>query len=344
MDSSLRKNNLSIALLADPDISASVLYGLFEVFSSVGPTWELLTGEQAQSEPVSIQIVATSTQLFHTTQGAPIMAACSFDEASVADVVIVPELSLMPGDNPLNRWPEATEWLRKQYNGGAVLCSACTGSLMLAETGLLDGHEATTHWSAMDAFSFHYKKVHLKPERVILPTGPGHRIVTAGGAASWSDLALYLVARFCSEDEARRIAKIFLFGDRGDGQLPFATRARPRQHQDAIIGDIQVWLSDHYENPNPVASMTERSGLTPRTFKRRFKIATGYSPLEYVQTLRIEEAKHMLETTYTPVEDIGLEVGYEDINSFRRLFKRLTAITPHDYRQKFKSIPNGNLN
>jgi transcriptional regulator GlxA family with amidase domain len=117
--------------------------------------------------------------------------------------------------------------------------------------------------------------------------------------------------------------------------------ARPRSHDDGAIEQCQVWIADHYASPNPVTRMASASGLAPRTFKRRFTAATGYTPIEYVQTLRIEEAKHLLETTSAPTDDIGAQVGYEDPASFRRIFKRMTGVTPARYRQRFHSVGRG---
>ena len=169
-----------------------------------------------------------------------------------------------------------------------------------------------------------------------MPAGAEHRLVTAGASASWTDLALYLIARFCGEDEARRAAKLFLFGDRSDGQLPFAARVRPRQHDDAAVARAQVWIAENYACDNPVAEMTRVSGLAPRTFVRRFQAATGYAPLDYVQSLRIEEAKQMLETSDAGIDAIAEEVGYAEPAAFRRVFKRATGIAPHQYRQRFR--------
>jgi transcriptional regulator GlxA family with amidase domain len=135
-----------------------------------------------------------------------------------------------------------------------------------------------------------------------------------------------------------RAAKIFLLGDHNEGQLPFAGARRAQSQNDAIVADAQAWIADSYNRANPVAAMTAHAGLAPRTFLRRFKAATGYTPTDYVQTLRIEEAKQFLETGALPVESIGFEVGYEDPNFFRRLFKRTTGITPARYRQRFSRI------
>jgi len=331
-------NNLTISLVALPETAASVLYGFYEVFSCVGGVWSEITGQPAAARSISTNIVASTKELFFTPQALPVLATHTFSDRHRANIVIVPEVAIMPDEDPRGRWPEASRWIAEQYEAGAVICSACNGALLLADMGLLDTQEATTHWSMTEVFAKYYPGVNLRPERVLLPTAEGHRIVTSGGAAAWNDLALYLVARFCGEAEARNISKMFLFGDRGQGQMPFATRVRPKQHNDAIIAKTQTWVSNNYSHPTPVQAMTEYSGLPQRTFKRRFRAATGYAPLDYVQTLRIEEAKQMLEASNLIVDDIAFQVGYEDVNSFRRLFKRETGLAPNAYRQKFKSV------
>lgn len=338
MPVSFRPPTLSVSLVAVPEVSAAVVYGLQEVFYSVGKTWEQLTGEQSHARHIAPRIVAKSKRAFRTSLGAPVAADFSFDDVHHTDIVIVADLALVDGLDPRGRWPEASCWLREQYRHGAIICSVCTGAIILADAKLLDGFEATTHWSAQQVFEAYYPQVTLKIERVLSPAGPEHRIVTSGGSASWSDLAVYLIARFCGQDEARRIAKIFLFGDRSDGQLPFAALARPRQHDDAVVADCQVWIAEHYALPNPVNRMVQHSGLASRTFKRRFNNATGYAPLDYVQTLRVEEAKQMLEAANDPIDAVAMSVGYDEPNSFRRLFKRTTGISPSQYRQRFQTV------
>lgn len=173
---------------------------------------------------------------------------------------------------------------------------------------------------------------------VLVPAGAGRRLVTSGGATSWEDLALHLIGRFCGEVEARRVAKAFLIGDRSEGQLCYAAWTRPRRHEDKVIADCQAWIADHYAAPNPVTRLVERSGLPERSFKRRFRAATGYTPVAYVQALRMEEAKQQLETTDWPTEQIAAAVGYEDSAFFRRLFRRHTGVTPARYRQRYRGL------
>ena len=323
------------AILAVPETTPGGLYALFEIFVSVGRSWEELTGERAEAPQFDPAIVTRSGRPVIGALGVPITP---HDGLTDADVIIIPDVTLPDPLEPEMRWGPEIEWLREQSASGAVICSVCTGSVILAASGLLDGHEATTHWSAVELIRRKFPKVRLVPQRILTASGPGHQIVTAGGATSWEELALYLIARFSSGAEAVRISKIFLLGDHGDGQLPFAGARKPRDHDDAAIAGVQQWLADNYHGPNPVSRMVELSGLPERSFVRRFQKSTGYRPIEYVQTLRIEEAKQLLEVTSKPVEEISFEVGYEDSSFFRRLFKRKVGITPARYRQKFASI------
>jgi transcriptional regulator GlxA family with amidase domain len=329
---------LSVCLVAIPEVSAAVLHGFYEVFSYVGSGWELLTGWPPGPRRFLPRIVAASREPFRNSVGLPIMPDLTFGEAKRADIVVVADLGVGRDEETRGRWPEVAHWLRQQHSQGALVCSVCTGSLLLAEAGLLDGEEATCHWAASDQIRNRYPAVRLRPERVLVSSGAEHRLVTSGGNASWTDLALYIVARFCGEDEARRTAKLFLFGNRSNGQAPFAARVRPPQHDDAAIGAAQVWIADNYAAPNPVAGMTVASGLSVRTFKRRFEAASGYSPLDYVQSLRMEEAKQMLEASDTAIEAIAEDVGYAEPAAFRRLFKRSTGISPLQYRQRFRHV------
>ncbi len=329
-----------VSLLALPESAPGTLYGLYEVLTSVGGTWSDLTGEEEASPGFDVRIVSTSASPFRCHGGVPVTPDAPLADSGQSDVVLISDLAIDTERDPRGRWPESAQWVTEQYAGGASICTVCTGSVLLADTGLLDGQESTTHWAVARLFETHYPSVRLKPERVLVPAGPDHRLVTSGGAASWEDLSLYLTSRFCGEVEAVRTAKIFLFGDRGEGQLPFAAMIKPRRHHDAVIADCQIWIADHYSIATPVSRMVDRSGLPERTFKRRFRNATGYTPVEYVQTLRIEEAKQHLETTATPTDDIGAAVGYEDPAFFRRLFKRHSGVTPARYRQRFRSVGN----
>jgi len=338
VDAPAGNNHPLIGLLALPESSGAVLYSIREVVASVGHAWASLTGEEVASERLEAYLVGASRESMVCAPGVPVVPDASFDDDQRFDIIIVPDLAIDMDFDPRGCWPRACVWLREARADGSMICSVCTGSVLLAEAGLLDGLEATTHWAAAHLFKRFYPSVRLVPERILVPTGPEHRVVTSGGSASWAELVLYLIARFCGRQEAIRAAKVFVIGDREDGQLPFSAMMRPRGHGDGAIENCQAWIGAHYAVASPVAAMIERSGLAPRTFKRRFRAATGYTPLEYVQSLRVEEAKHLLETTAMATDEIGAEVGYQDPSSFRRLFKRLTGVTPARYRQRFISL------
>lgn len=329
---------VAVSLLALPESTPASLYGLLEVFSSVGVVWSQLTGEPDTARRMDARIVAAAAEPFATALGPSIAPHGALPAGPVSDVVMVTDLVVPMEPGPRERWPREAAWVREQYQRGATVCSVCTGSLFLAETGLLDGQEATTHWCAIDLFRHSYPAVRLRPELILCAADAEGRLLTGGGGASWEDAALHLIARFCGQVEAVRIAKVFLLGDRSDGQLPFAAMGRRCRHDDAVIGECQSWIAEHYAGANPVARMVQRSGLPERTFKRRFKAATGYAPVDYVQALRIEEAKQILETTNEATDSVANAVGYEDPAFFRRLFKRLAGMTPARYRQRFCPI------
>jgi transcriptional regulator GlxA family with amidase domain len=332
------ENPIRVSLLALPESSASVLYSLYDVLSSAGRLWSQITGEAEDSPAMAVEIVSPSATPFACWGGLPVSPQATLAERPESDLVVVSDLAIPIDFDPRGAWPESTTWVRRQHAAGATVAAVCTGSVLLAEAGLLDGRAATTHWAFERLFATYFPEVKLSLNDVMLPDAPGGQIVTSGGAASWEDLVLHLVARFCGEAEARRMAKAFLIGDRSDGQLPYAAMVKPRPHGDQVITDCQEWIAEHYAAANPVSRMVERSRLPERSFKRRFRQATGFTPVAYVQTLRVEEAKEYLETTDLPTEQVGATVGYEDPAFFRRLFKRHTGITPARYRQRFRGV------
>ena len=336
MDQHADPARVEIRLLAVAETTPTTLHAFLEVFSSVGVGWTRVTGDPSNVQRLNVRVVAKSDAPFASPVGPVISPHLALESAGdTSDIVIVTDLDLNNGLGETSRWDAETAWLRRQFETGAMICSVCTGSLLLAASGLLDDREATTHWAAADMMRDAFPQVRLYPDRMLCASGPERRIVTSGGPGSWEDLALHLIARFCGPGEAVRIAKLFVLGDRSQGQLPFSLVGRPRRHSDAVVGAAQAWVADNYAKKTPVAEMVARSGLPERSFKRRFRAATGYAPMDYVQAVRIEEAKQMLETTGLGADAIAFEVGYDDPSYFRRLFRRKTGVTPGAYRRQF---------
>lgn len=322
-------------LYADADTAGSVLYGLYDALSIPGVTWPKLIDGRAGDPLFDIKIVAAEPGRFRARGGIPVQPDLALDETEPADLICIPNITVPVDRSPRGRFPTTVEWLRRNYEAGATIGSACSGAVLLAEAGLLDGRQATTHWAYRELFRTNYPKVSLHLERIMVFAGEGNRIVTAGGFGSWQDLALHFIARFCGNEHAVRTAKVYVFCDHQEGQLPYAAMAKHIQHADPLIRDCQLWAADNYMVEQPVTQMVELSGLNRNSFVRRFRAATGYRPLEYVQTLRVEEAKQMLETSDEPTERIAQHVGYDDPRSFRRVFRRYAGLAPSAYRKRF---------
>ena len=186
-----------------------------------------------------------------------------------------------------------------------------------------------------------YPHATLRRDSILCLTEEKDRIVTAGGVTSWQELALYIIVRFCGAEAALQTAKVHLLSGHEQGQLPFAAVNRRIEPSDGVIARCQEWIGVNYAASNPVQAMIDLSGLPSRTFSRRFQSATGRNPIDYVQALRIEEAKQMLETSLDPVEDVSAEVGYQDAAAFRRTFRKLSGTTPAEYRRRFSRLRIG---
>jgi transcriptional regulator GlxA family with amidase domain len=324
-----------VDLLASKISSASGLYGLYDILPSVGVFWETLITGEPPAPRFSVRIVSTERGPLRCASGMQVMPDLSVDEADGADIVVVSGLSVSAAE-PLGKSHSTMyDWLRSAHTGGARIAGVCTGALVLAEAGLLDDLEATTHWAYRDLFRLCYPRVRLRPEKSLCCSDARPDIVTSGGTTAWQELALFLITQYAGIEQAVRASKMWLLPDKGDLQSPYMAMPLGVPHSDAAVRDCQVWLSEHYAMRNPVAAMVGRSSLASTTFARRFSHATGYSPMDYVHTVRIEEAKQILETTDFNVETIGKEVGYEDPASFRRLFKRKSGLTPAEYRRLF---------
>lgn len=327
-----------IAILAVAEATASVIYGMYDLFQSAGRDWGLIVDGAPGPGVLRPVVVAAREGPFDVVNGVRIRAEATLDAIGTPDVVCVPEVAVHPHDPCAGRFDAEIEWLRRCHADGAILASACSGALLFAEAGLLDGWEATTHWAFCDAIAERFPRIRLRPQSALVVSGEGQRLIMAGGGTSWADLALYLIARTAGVDYAMQTARINLIDWHAAGQLPYAQLARSRQVDDAAIARCQVWIAANYQEPSPVAAMVRLSELPERTFKRRFRKATGLSPLEYVHTLRLEEAKQMLESGSEPVEAIANAVGYEDAGFFIRLFRRKVNLTPSQYRRRFGSM------
>ncbi|MDU9006919.1 GlxA family transcriptional regulator [Sedimentitalea todarodis] len=330
--------SIKTTVIGSRHAGTSVLFSILDVLASVGRDWEMLHGLPMQVPTFNVSLRTPDGAPYWDVNGRKITPDAVLTEAPAPDLVIVPDLHFDPNAGLPEDLKPVADWSRAAHERGAIVTSVCSGAVLLGAAGLLDGKEATTHWGFADMLGREFPEVKVCRERILVPAGDGHRVVTAGGASAWADLMLYLITRFAGVDEARRIAKIYLLDPHLDGQMSYASLTSGRQHDDHLISEAQVWAAQHYDMPSPVAAMAELSGMTERGFHRRFKKVTGQAPGDYIQTLRIEEAKQILETTTSPIDEIAADVGYSEPSSFRSAFRKRVGISASAYRKKWQAL------
>ncbi|WP_172297175.1 GlxA family transcriptional regulator [Pseudoruegeria sp. HB172150] len=325
----------SVLIMAPPQASTSSLFGLQDTLMAAGRDWEALVTGEHETPVFDVKLVGPDREPYPCGRSVRIAPEVTFDGPPDCDLVVVPGLELSPWDRPVRADHPGLDWLASLDQARTRIVSACTGAIYLAETGLLDGVEATSHWAFEDVFRRHYPKVRLRLDRGLCFAEADRGPVTSGGTTGWQELALFLIAHYGGARRAARAAKIWLMADRGELQAPFTSMIRATPHEDAPIRAAQIWIADNYTAENPVRGMAARSGLPSTTFARRFRSATGRRPMDYVQAIRIEEARQLLETSPASVAEVGEQVGFEDAAYFRRLFKKRTGLTPAEHRRMF---------
>lgn len=324
---------LHVTLIATPEAQVAPLSGLYETLTA----FPLLTTfeREVPARPFEVEIIGSDGGVLNTASGLRLGDVRSLEAVERTDIAIVPLMMVEGPDWVRGRHPGVVDWLRAQHRMGAVLASACTGVLLLAETGLLAGREATLHWAFAPTFRRNFPDVRLRTRETLITAGDRREFVMTGGVMSWHDLALYLITRHVGPTAAQAMARLLMLEWHGEGQAPYIDFSPATDHGDAVVVEIQEWLETEYSSPDPVGEMVARSGMPLRTLERRFRKATGHSPLGYVQNLRIREARRLLERSQLSVERIGLQVGYSNTAFFRRVFRRVTRLTPGAYRRKF---------
>ena len=225
------------------------------------------------------------------------------------------------------------DWLRAEYSRGARLCSICNGAFLLGETGLLAGRTVTTHWTYEEHLVSRFPDINVNTDRLIIDDGD---ILTAGGLMAWIDLSLILIERFLGPTIMVETARVFLVDPPGREQSYYSSFSPRLNHGDDAILKVQHWLQASGGKDMSLAALAGQAGLEPRTFMRRFLKSTGHTTGEYVQRVRIDAARDLLQSTSEPVDAIAWKVHYSDPSSFRKVFTRIIGLTPAEYRQRFR--------
>ena len=309
---------------------ASAITGVSDLLSTAGVTWNYIHGNALASE-FKVEIATFDGAPVKCANNIQIEAHRAIADINSTDLLLIPTIA---GDieQTLKRNRDLLPWISRQAEKGADIASNCTGAFLLAETGLLDNKLATTHWGFVEEFRQRYPEVDLQPEQLITADGA---LFCSGGGMAWLDMALFLIERYCGYDIAMASAKSNVFDISKTSRAAYSSIPGKRYHQDTIILALQDWLDIHFSQSLTVAQLAERSAMTERTLIRRFKQATGDSLVHYIQCLRVDAAKKLLRSEHMTIEAITQQVGYQDVSSFIRLFKKHTGLSPSAHRARF---------
>ena len=252
-------------------------------------------------------------------------------EATENNLIIIPALDgIMSAAVHLNR--EYANWIAEQYKEGAEVASLSSGVFILAFSGLLNGKECTTHWLNANELKYFYPAIQVVDEKMITDQ---HGLYSSGGSNAYWNLLMHLVEKYAGREIAIYTAKYFVIDLNKNFQSPFVVFHGLKDHEDEEIKDAQAYIEQHYKDKLTVHQLAARFNMTRRTFERRFKRGTRNTVAEYIQRVKIEGAKKQLEIGRKSINEIMVNVGYSDTQTFRNIFKRITGVTPVDYKSKY---------
>ncbi|HEX6430987.1 MAG TPA: helix-turn-helix domain-containing protein [Niastella sp.] len=304
----------------------SSITGSFEVLTRANEFWRM----QGNRSMLEVRLAGFVPELkldlgFFSIHPMPI------DEIKKTDLVVIPSLS-HDYDNIIKKNTALIAWIREQYKGGAEIASICTGTFLLAATGLLDGHRCSTHWNAAGQLKQRFPNIQVHTD--ILTTG-GRGIYTNGGGYSFLNMALFLVEKYFDRQTAIFCSKIFQIDIDRTSQSAFSIFKTQKDHGDEVVCEAQTYIEENLSAKISFEDLASRLAVSRRNFDRRFIKATGNTPVEYLQRVKIEVAKKALEQGRKTIFEVMDEVGYSDDKAFREVFKKITGLSPLDYRAKY---------
>jgi transcriptional regulator GlxA family with amidase domain len=321
---------MKVGIVAYDGCTPSMIAGVLDILSFANDQHKA----DRKGELFDVYIITETGQPANGFSKFPINAQRSFKTKSEYDLIYIPGF-VGELDNILLHQKKLIIWLGKQYQKGVTLAAACNGNFLLAETGALDKRKATTHWSLINTFKQRYNTITVEPEKIVIDNGS---VLSAAGVTAYFNLAIALVERYGSKDLALASAKVFLVDSGRKIQTPYQMFHVTKNHGDDEVIQVQEWLEANYTKTVTLDKMTQVCNLTKKTLTRRFKKVTGDSPMSYLQKIRIENAKRMLESKKLAFNEITWRVGYNDISSFHKVFKSETGLTPIEYRSKFSLV------
>ncbi len=314
-------------LVPQGENNLSSIVGAYKIFTRANKYWK----ETGRKELFNIQLAGISKKVGFYDGLFTVRPHTNIAAIAKTNLIIIPSLNhnyqkALKGNKLL------VDWIDKQYRHGAEIASICTGAFLLASTGLLDGKVCSTHWSVADNFRNMFPQIDLQTDKLITDE---NGIYTNGGAYSFLNLIIYLVEKYYDRQTAIFCSKVFQIGMDRQSQSEFIIFKGQKLHGDEIVKKAQAYIESHVEEKISIEHLSSRFAVGRRNFDRRFIKATGNTPVEYLQRVKIESAKKEFENTRKTINEVMYEVGYADVKAFREVFRRITGMSPLEYRSKY---------
>jgi len=314
-------------LIPEGENNLSSITGAYEIFTRANLYWKNLGKE----EVFRIQLVGASKEVSFNNGLFTVKPHLTIAELSKTNLIVIPSLN-HNYQLALNGNGELIDWVSDQYKNGAEIATICTGAYLIASCGLLDGKSCSTHWSVADHFRNRFPKVNLQTDKLITDE---NGIYTNGGAYSFLNLMIYLIEKYYDRQTAIYCSKVFQIEMDRNNQSVFSIFSGQKQHNDEVVQQAQLYIENNLEEKISVEKLSAQFAVGRRNFDRRFIKATGNTPIEYAQRVKIESAKKAIESSRKNINEIMYEVGYSDVKAFREVFRKITGMTPLDYRGRY---------
>ncbi len=314
-------------IVPDGENNLSSIIGAYKILTRANAHWK----EKAKRERYKIELVGLSKKVDFYDGLFSVKPHTDTSKITKTNLIIIPSLNhnyqkAIKGNKPL------VEWVEEQYKAGAEVASICTGAFLLASSGLLNGKTCSTHWAFADTFRKMFPKVNLQTDKLITDE---NGIYTNGGAYSFLNLIIYLVEKYFDRQTAIFCSKVFQIELDRQNQSAFIIFSGQKSHSDEVIKQAQTYIENNLQEKISIENLSSKFAVGRRNFDRRFIKATGNTPIEYVQRVRIEAAKKSFETSRKNINEVMYEVGYADVKAFREVFRKISGISPLEYRNKY---------
>lgn len=312
---------------SDLSTVASII-GAYEIFARAGEYWR----QNGKRDLYKVELAGITKEMEVNNGMVTVKPQINITAIGKTNLIIIPPTSIRSYEKAMKGNKLLVDWITKQYKDGAEIASICTAAFVLASSGLLDGKNCSTHWVAADNFRTQFPKVMVQGEKLITDE---HGIYTNGGGYSFLNLMIYLVEKYYDRQTAIYCSKIFQIEIDRQSQSAFTIFSGQKRHGDEVVQQAQAYIESHLDEKISVEDLSSKFAVGRRNFDRRFIKATGNTPVEYAQRVKVESAKKAFETSRKTINEVMYEVGYSDVKAFREVFRKITGMSPLEYRSKY---------